>query len=263
MVPHDFTAAGDTAVAHALNLASQAGAKISLLHIVAKDTEKQAAVDKLTQIVQGIRKKDAEIKVDAYVEKGSIFSDIGGMADSLGASMIIMGTHGARGMQKVFGSFAIKVITSTSVPFMVVQKESRIEKIERLVFPIDLTLESMQIMSIASDIAAAFNAEIHVVAKEESDATFARKLSNHLHVAEKQLTANGVKFKVNYLTSSGSMYKKIMNYCKDINSNMVAISYHTESLLPQFDTYAQNIITNDLNLPALIVNSKSVSKGYF
>jgi nucleotide-binding universal stress UspA family protein len=263
MVPHDFTDAGATAVKHAINLAHQADAKISLLHIISKDSERAPAIEKLTAIVQEIRKTNSTAKVDAYVEKGSIFTDIGAMADNIGATMIIMGTHGARGMQKVFGSFAIKVITSTSVPFMVVQKESPVEKISSIVFPIDLTLESLQIMSIATDVARAFDAEVHLVAKKESDAAFARKLSNHFMVAEKQMQASNLKYKIEYLEGSGSLYKKIMGYCKDNGANIVAITYHTDSLLPQFDTFAQSIITNDLELPALIVNSKSVSKGYF
>ena len=50
------------------------------------------------------------------------------------ASAIIMGTHGAKGMQKLFGSFAMKVIISTSVPFMVVQKDSEIKKVNRYLY---------------------------------------------------------------------------------------------------------------------------------
>lgn len=263
LVPHDFTEAGDTALNHAVNLAKQADAKVSLLHIIAKDTEHDAAVSKLSAMVKEVRAAHPDLKVDAYVEKGSIFTEIGVMADSLEASAIIMGTHGAKGMQKVFGSFAIKVIKSTSVPFMVVQKESEAESISKIVFPIDLTLESLQIMSMAIDLARVFNAEIHLVAKPESDAAFARKLSNHFMVAEKQFAEAKVRYKVEYLQKGGSLYKRIMDYCKAEEASLVAISYHTDSLLPQFDTYAQNIITNDLGIPALIVNSKSVSKGYF
>ena len=49
------------------------------------------------------------------------------------AVAIIMGTHGSKGMQKVFGSFAMKVIISTTVPFMIVQDNSEIKNIKNIV----------------------------------------------------------------------------------------------------------------------------------
>ena len=56
------------------------------------------------------------------------------LAEQINASAIIMGTHGAKGMQKVFGSFAMKVIISTGVPFMVVQENAIIKDFKNLVF---------------------------------------------------------------------------------------------------------------------------------
>ena len=263
MVPHDFTDAGDAAVKHAVAMAHQADGKVSLLHVVAKDTERDAAIKKLTEIVGQIRKAHPNIKVDAYVEKGSIFTEIGSTADSIEADMIVMGTHGAKGMQKIFGSFAIKVITNANVPFCVVQKGTTPQPIKKIVFAIDLTLESMQIMTMTVDLAKIFDAEIHLVAKRESDPAFARKLSIHFHVAEKQFDQHKVKYVIHYLEGSGGLLKRIIDYSQKEKASMIDISYHSESLLPQFDTFAQNVITNDLKLPALIVNSNAVTSGYF
>jgi hypothetical protein len=44
---------------------------------------------------------------------------------------------------------------------------------------------------------------------------------------------------------------------------MVAIAYHSESLLPQFDTFAQSLITNENNLPCMILKSKQAGALYF
>jgi len=44
---------------------------------------------------------------------------------------------------------------------------------------------------------------------------------------------------------------------------MIAFAYHTESLLPQFDSFAPNLINNKEKLPVVVINSKLASALYF
>jgi molecular chaperone DnaK (HSP70) len=44
-----------------------------------------------------------------------------------------MGTHGMKGMQKLFGSNAMKVITSTAIPFVVIQQETEAKQLIKVV----------------------------------------------------------------------------------------------------------------------------------
>jgi hypothetical protein len=60
--------------------------------------------------------------VTPVVRVGSVYEDIGDAAAEIDADLIIMGTHGMRGMQFITGSRALRVITSSSVPFVVVQE---------------------------------------------------------------------------------------------------------------------------------------------
>jgi hypothetical protein len=54
-----------------------------------------------------------------------------------------------------------------------------------------------------------------------------------------------------------------LNYAKEKSIDLIGIAYHSESLLPQFDTFAQSLITNDQNLPCMVLNSKLASALYF
>ena len=114
IVPHDFTFTADTALNHAINISKQINAKVAIVHIVTKDSEINEAKQKLQNLIKN--HPEQNIEMNAHVIQGSIFTDIGKLAEELNASAIIMGTHGAKGMQKVFGSFAMKVIISTTVP---------------------------------------------------------------------------------------------------------------------------------------------------
>ena len=55
----------------------------------------------------------------------------------------------------------------------------------------------------------------------------------------------------------------ITNYAEKNNANLIAFAYHSDSLLPQFDTFAQSIITNKISVPVLIVNSKEAGNYFF
>lgn len=263
LIPHDFTPIGDSALKQGVYLAKATQAAVCLLHIVKADKQKADAENKLKAIKSRIVAESPDLEVKLYVVVGDIFVDIGKTAETLKSSLIIMGTHGAKGMQKVFGSFAMKVITSTSVPFLVVQNDTIIKRLERIVFPLGIQAETLQIMGFASNLAKAFGAEVHLIAEKQTDAKFANKTKINFQVVGKQMKSNDVNVKMEYVESSGSYVSKILDYTQKVKADLIAVSYYNESMIPAFDRFAQNIITNDLNIPSLIINSKQVSSPYF
>lgn len=262
LVPHDFTIVGDSALNYAINLGKKVRTEIQLLHVVSDKTKLISSKQKLDKIAQATP-VNSTIEITTKVVVGNIFEDIGKLAKKEGAQLIIMGTHGLTGMQKIFGSNVIKVVTSSEVPFLVVQKNTKINEVKRIVVPIDLTKESLQITSLAGDLAKIYDAEVHVIAEKETDEILSRKLTNRISLVKDQYEDRSVKSVVNLISSSGSYQKKVIEYAKSNQGDFIALAYHSESLLPMFDTFAQNLVVNELNLPCLIINSKSASKLYF
>lgn len=262
IVPHDFTAVGDAALKYAINLGKKVKTEIQLVHIVAEKTKLISAKQNLEKIANSCE-KNPTVEITTKVVLGNIFEDIGKLAKKEGAQLIIMGTHGITGMQKIFGSNIIKVVTSSEIPFLVVQKTTEIKEVKRIIVPIDMTKESLQITNLAGDLSNIFGAEIHVVAEKETDEMLARKLANRISLVKDQYEERNIKATVNLIDSSGSYQKKVIDYTKKNQGDFIALAYHSESLLPMFDTFAQNLVVNELNLPCLIINSKSASKLYF
>lgn len=104
IVPHDFTSVGDTALNYALFLAKPLKSKIILLHIVNNEANKKEATEKLEKVIATLDLTLGNSIVEPLVIKGSIFEGIPDVAKKNDARLIIMGTHGAVGMQKLFGS---------------------------------------------------------------------------------------------------------------------------------------------------------------
>ena len=84
-------------------------------------------------------------------EKGSIFTAIADFVNQKGVpddkkknvDLVLMGTHGMKGMQKLTGSWALKVIVKSKVPFIVVQDApADEERYHNIVFPVDFKKEN-------------------------------------------------------------------------------------------------------------------------
>jgi nucleotide-binding universal stress UspA family protein len=262
IIPYDFSAVAEDTLKYTLFFSSNLNVDIQLLHLVSSETEVLRAHAKLETILAATP-TTGDISISQEVRIGNIFEDIGKIALEKKAQLIVMGTHGASGMQKVFGSHAMKVITHSDTPFLVVQKNTLPNDIKRIVVPIDLTKESLQVVNIAGDLAKMHNAEVHVIGEKQGDEILGQQLKNRILIVKNQYSEREVKCHVELLKSGGSYSRKIMHYSDEKEIDLIAISYHSESLLPQFDTFAQNLITNERKLPCLVINSKLASALYF
>ena len=263
LVPHDFSVVGEAATRHAIKMARQIQADVYLLHVVKADSEIAAAQKKFAEIVGKLNLEPNDIKVLTIAKAGSIFTDIASVAESIKASLIIMGTHGAKGMsQKLFGSFAIKVINSTFVPFVIVQDVVPSVDIKKIIFPIETSSESLQVMNIAANIAIEFGADILLIAQKESDTSLAMKIKVHLEVVSKQLAKKGVKCTFQLIEKSKNFDEKLMKIAKTDNSDMIAIAYHDDSFFGT-GSFAQNLITNADKIPVLIIKAKESGNYYY
>ncbi len=262
IVPYDFTPVGDKALEYALFLGKKVRTEIQLLHVSADRAQGMKAKEKLDEVCKNTETPPG-VELTSLVKIGSIFNDIGEVAKKEHAQLIIMGTHGKRGFQSLFGSHAMKVVTSADCPFLIVQKNTEVKEIGALIVPIDLTKESLQIVNIAGDMSQMLGAQVHILAEKQTDVMLNTRLKNRLSIVKDQYEERGITPIIEILKKGGSYDKKTMQYSNTVNGGMIAIAYHSESLLPQFDTFAQNLMVNKEGLPFLVVNSKLASSLYF
>ncbi len=262
MVPYDFTPTSQKALEYALHIGKHVHTEIQLLHLASDKKKGMAMIPKLEEVAKSTSTPPG-VQISYLVKVGNIFTDIGKIAKDEKAQLIIMGTHGKRGLQRLFGSFTMKVIVSADCPFLIVQRSTQLNEIKRLAVPIDLTKESLQITKIAGEMARIFEAELHILAEKQTDEILHTRLKNRLGIVQQQYEELGIDPIIGLVKKSGKYRKKVMNYAKTNNINMIALSYHSESLFPQFDNFTQGLLTNKLGLPVLVINSKLASSLYF
>ena len=263
LVPHDFTPVGDNALQYAITLGKQIHANVDILHVVKDEKDRSKASAQCEKIIAGLKDKPADVHVSYHIKSGTIFTDIASKASELHSSIIIMGTHGAVGMQKLFGSFAIKVITSTHVPFLVVQQKYTGSDLGKIVVPIDESQESLQIEQVTSGLAVMTKSEIHILTEKKIDSNLKLKTAVHSGLISKQFKEKGLKYVTAILPKVKGYSTDIVNYAVKEKANLIAFAYHSDSLLPQFDRFAQSLITNSQGVPVLVVNSKEAGNYFF
>ena len=261
LVPTDFTPVGDSAVAYANQLAKILSARVDLLHVIAKDKDSAMAKSALLGQVQELQKEG--IEADSHVEIGSIFEDIGKVADRLEARLIVMGTHGVSGMQHVLGSKALKVITNSDVPFIVVQrKPMKPEGFKNIVIPVDFNQEVKQSIKYAWEIGRYFQSKIHIVYVKEKDPFIAAKIERNIPYAQELLEENNVAYEIVGLDKK-EFAKDFLDYASRLDADLLTIINNHENIFTYFGgSFEQSIIGNKSEIPVLVINQVASKSAY-
>lgn len=258
LVPHDFSSVSESATRLALDLAEANDGSAYLLHIVGKDSEKIEARKKFAELLDGMSPEDRN-RATTKVIVGDLFEDMGKAGDILKASLIVMGTHGAQGMQKFFGSRAVKMISNASTPFLITQGKKEVDKIKTIVMPFNFSKESIQITTFASAMAKKFKAKIHLVGFHDSDKWLANKMQSNQLVVRRHLSDAGIEHEIVNLLGQKSYQEELMNYAKSVDADIIAAAYFKEGFLPSPNSFIQMMIENDQQIPLLTVNSSELT----
>lgn len=265
LVPTDFTKVADCAMNHAAGLAERTGAVISILHIVSKQSELEEARVKVSLEVERAKQWADRLKVEPLVRVGSVYEEIGNSASEIGAELIVMGTHGMRGMQFITGSRALRVITNGTVPFIVVQEKNiGPEGYSNIVVPLDLQRETRQKVALVADMARYFNSKVHVFTPREDDEFLHKQLLNNIRFAKQYFGERGVELEATIAdVDSGKFVDALIHHAEKIDADLIAIMNLAKGNI--FGVlgvpYEQEVITNEAQIPVMLTNPRESAVG--
>jgi nucleotide-binding universal stress UspA family protein len=257
LVPTDFTKVSDTALEHALLVAKTIKASIHMLHVVDSKKHIAEARLKLDALKERV-KREEKIDIGVIARIGSVFEDIDKVAVEIEANLIIMGTHGMRGMQFLTGSRALKIVTESSVPFIVVQERDIHEQgYHKLVVPLDLHKETKQKLSLVADMAKYFGSKVHLISPGETDEFLRNQLERNILFAQDYLQDKGIPYEVEITENkSDDFVRDLLKYAAGIDADLICImNFYDNSIMSFFSSnYEQQVITNEAQIPVLCVN---------
>ena len=136
LVPTDFSAAAEAALDRALGLASKLGAKVYVMHayqlpvVGFPDGVLVPTADIATRVVTWAqneltacvaRRKESGVEIVSILKQADPREAVLAVAEEVSADLVIMGTHGRRGIARaLIGSVAEAVVRTSPVPVMTV-----------------------------------------------------------------------------------------------------------------------------------------------
>ncbi len=268
VVPWDFTEVAYIALEHAVKIAHQvAKSQITLLHIISGKVDSakvKKKEDDFAQIRKGFGHVE-NVKLSTEILAGSIFSSISEFAESVNANLVVMGTHGIKGLQKLFGSYAYKVLLGSKVPFIIVKDSPRDDcEYTDIVLPIDFRFENMEKLESAAYFGRFFDSRIHIFRASANTKQQEKQINVNMNIATTLFAQNKIHYDIHAASKNNRFAKETINFAEKIKSDLILImtSQHNikEVILGEHE---QNIIDNSAQIPVLCVNpSPELSKNF-
>lgn len=181
LIPVDFSDTSLLAIKHGAYMAKVGNASLHLLHVInahyvsqdiflpvvnIQDQSKieNIANEKLKQLV-GEVKAEFGVTAQIIIKTGPPSNEISKVAKEIGASLIVMGTHGYSPIEElVIGSTALKVITKSPCPTMAMSGLAKHKGYKKILIPIDTSGNSRQKVMYTLELAKKFGSSVYAIA---------------------------------------------------------------------------------------------------
>jgi len=275
----DFSDCSINALEHAVSIARCTKANILMVWvnnpyttktILSSDMSDDLVEEVERQFNRLITKYSAELpglKIDYIIREGKVYKEVVSQARESDAWLIVAGTHGSSGFEELWmGSNANRIVSVAPCPIITIRAGVEISRnLERIVMPIDSTMETRQKVPFTAELANAFGAEVHVLAVYTTSVEDVRRLVlSYAKQAAKYLKDKGLKHQV-IETESENLSTTTIQYAQKIDANLISIMTEQEktALNVWIGPYAQQMVHHS-PIPVLSLHPKEIliSMGY-
>lgn len=254
LIPFDNSESARVALRTAVNLSLKFSARLTLVYANSKDD-----VDaKIHKIIEKIKERTG-IEIFYLRPNGRIYSEIVDAADTARADLIIMGTHGAGGVQEYFlGSNAYKVVSSSKVPVITMRESFKEDSFKRIVVPIDDSTESRQKIPMVKKVANYFNSEVYVFGTSKWDTDEVKeRVTRYAEQSVEILTEAGITALM-HVEFGTNVAKATMDYGDKVGADIIIAMSETEPSVGLFMGANAQQLVNHSDVPILTVHATEV-----
>jgi nucleotide-binding universal stress UspA family protein len=244
LVPTDFSEEANNALLAAHSLANNTDSSILLLHVVEDphvvsfNTMGQSTYDSMENVyvIKLIEKtkeklqtiindpKFNDIDISYKVDIGNSYSSIIEHIASHEASLIIMGTTGASGLEELLvGSVTDKVVRHASCPVITVKKCQDLTQVKNIVFATDLMKDQSQIIPNLKKLQKYYDAKLHII--KVYDSIWLKEEEVEERIKQFTLKEGLENFSIKVVRDADEA-DAIMEYAADLGADMIAMGSH-------------------------------------
>jgi nucleotide-binding universal stress UspA family protein len=272
IVAIDFSKGAINALNYAIVIANNINANITMIW-VDKPESRDSIFDnsiygyrkevhrRFDEIIKKYGKDLKKGELSFKIRKGKIYEEISNQAKYDDASFIIAGTHGISGFEEFWiGSNANRMVSASPCPVITVRQGYSIKKkINKILLPIDSTIETRQKAPYVAEIAKAFNSEVVILGLLVSSvSTIKKRVESYSKQMVEYYTSLGIKNSYHGVQSS-NVTSDSLKFAEENNIDMICIMTEQETSTANIllGPYAQQMV-NHSPVPILSVHPKNL-----
>jgi nucleotide-binding universal stress UspA family protein len=268
LIPTDFSEVCDNAIHHGMELARYLGFSAYILHVINKESRSSFEPEEITEKLEKYKErytKEYGLKVETITREGSIFEVINNVASEIQANIMVMGTHGKKGLQYLFGSYALKVVLDSPCPVVVVQKRSFGKGYHKIVFPVTNDLEVRQKVAWAVMISQLFQSRIYLYLANEKDPHLANRLNFITAQIAKVFDQKKVEYEVVKAARKSDYAGQVIDFATANACDMIMVMTVPQIDIPGFSvaSWDESMMFNETEIPVMCVNPTKLSNYYY
>ena len=173
--------------------------------------------------------------------------------------LVVMGTHGIKGMQKLTGSRALKVIAGSKIPFLVVQKPPVKETYKVVVFPVDFSVENKEKLRWANYLSRYYKSKVHLFVISTTEPSLLKKAKANVAFAKKYFEENLIYYEITISKKPIGFAEQTIQFAQEIDADIILIMTTKDLGFTDyvFAATEQQIIANSAKIPVLCVNPRT------
>ena len=201
------------------------------------------------------------LKVDYLIREGKVYKEISLQAEESKSQLIVVGTHGRTGLEKLWmGSNVYRIVSTASCPVLSVRAGAPVsDQLKTIILPIDSTVETREKVTIAAELARSSHAKVIVLKLYSTDVIevrdsvdiYAQQVLDYLREEE----VEGVMDE----TESKNLTVTTIEYATKVNANLIIIMTEQEKKVANFliGNFAHQMMNNS-PIPVLSVRPQEL-----
>lgn len=275
VVAIDFLDCSLNALAHAVSIADKAKADIEMVWVNMPDNSKEIfkcdpdallnEVDKrFNELIEDYSPELENGKMTYSIREGKVYKEIILAARESKADLVVAGTHGSAGFEEFWiGSNANKIVSATEKPIITIRGGVDVQRsLNRIVLPIDSTVETRQKLPFTTELAKIHDAEIHVLSIYTTKVQAVRyRVDTYSDQVIEYLEEEGVKY-VRDAVEADNLTNSTIGYAERIDANLISIMTEQERTTANLwlGPYAQQMV-NHSPYPVLSIHPKELIRS--
>jgi len=260
LVPIDFSENSLVALKFAKSMLNDQKGELILLHVIEPEnhrefTSENLGAEHLLQLWSGTVGEPLK----TYLREGPIAETILKTASEVAASMIVMGTKGAKSnYDRFIGSNASRVATNSEIPVLVIPQSITYRQISKIVIGVDPNLEYEQSVAWLSE---SLLQDVHDVSLfsagspsiEEDMVHYQKRLAGIIHEHAPKCRVNGK------VLATVDTVSSLDGFVRDLDADLLVLTTHHRGVFERiFDPGMTKKLTLKADIPILAIPMRKV-----